>query len=92
MILGTLLSKGVPDPIVGRLSILSGLGLPGTGYQVIKRPGISLGREPGHPIRVRALWIGQVWEQDSYRDRGKRQDGSEGQAEGEKKEETFDSF
>lgn len=33
IILGTLLSKGVPDPIVGRLFILSGLGLPGTGYQ-----------------------------------------------------------
>lgn len=54
IILGTLLSEGVPDPIGGRLFILQGLGLPGTGYQVIKRPGISLGGEPGHPVRI---WV-----------------------------------
>lgn len=50
IILDTLLSKGVLYSIIGSLFILSGLGLPGTGYRVDKKPEMSLGGEPGHPI------------------------------------------
>lgn len=67
MNLDTLLSKGVLYPVIGRLSVRSGLGLPGTGYRMDRRPGLPVGRE-GHTTGVWVLRIRRFWEQDCCSD------------------------
>lgn len=56
--LDTLPLRSLLYPIIGRLFILLGLGLPGTGYRVDRKPEISLGRELGLPFRI---WMRQSW-------------------------------
>lgn len=50
MICWTSCPQDLLDPVAGRLFILLGVGLPGTGYRVNSEPRISLGREPRHTL------------------------------------------